>query len=163
MTGDTLNVFGPLGAELPGSNYPQLDVRNNHPCLDFDAAVDETCYFTGVLSRGYDGGGVTVTLHWAATSATSGAARWEIALERLTAQDIDSDGPASFKSAGTTTSGTSGIPNTTAIAFTSGSEMDSLAAGELFRLHVRRDADGTTGTDDMTGDAELLHVEIKET
>ena len=41
--------------------------------------------------------------------------------------------------------------------------MDSLAANESFRLKVTRDADGTTATDDMAGDAELLRVIIKET
>jgi hypothetical protein len=41
--------------------------------------------------------------------------------------------------------------------------MDSVAAGEIFRLKITRDADGTSGTDDLTGDAELLGVEVKET
>jgi len=30
-------------------------------------------------------------------------------------------------------------------------------------LKIRRDADGTAGTDDVTTDAELVAVEIKET
>jgi hypothetical protein len=41
--------------------------------------------------------------------------------------------------------------------------MDSLAVGEMFRLKIRRDADGSVGTDDVTTDAELVGVEIKET
>ena len=48
-------------------------------------------------------------------------------------------------------------------AFTDGAQMDSLSAGEAFRLKLRRDADGTSGTDDVTTDAELLLVEVKET
>lgn len=39
--------------------------------------------------------------------------------------------------------------------------MDSLAAGEAFRLKVTRDADNASDT--MAGDAELIGVEIKET
>jgi hypothetical protein len=41
--------------------------------------------------------------------------------------------------------------------------MDSLAAGEAYRLKIRRDADGTSGTDDITTDAELIAVNVKET
>lgn len=162
-SGNSLIGFSPLGAELPSANYPQFDVRNNHVVLDFDAAADETCYFSGVLPRHYAGGGITVALVWAATSATSGTCRWEAAIERVIGQDIDSDSFAAAKSAGGTANATSGVPTATTIAFTDGAEMDALAIGEAFRLLIRRDADGTTGTDDMTGDAELLGVEIRET
>jgi hypothetical protein len=47
----------------------------------------------------------------------------------------------------------------TSVAFTDGAEIDSLVAGEAFRLLVRRD----TATDTAAGDAELLRVELKET
>jgi hypothetical protein len=40
--------------------------------------------------------------------------------------------------------------------------MDSVAAGEPFRLLVRRDADGTSGTDDIATDAEVYRVVIRE-
>jgi hypothetical protein len=39
--------------------------------------------------------------------------------------------------------------------------MDSLAAGESFRLRIYRDADN--GSDTMTNDAELLRIEVRET
>jgi hypothetical protein len=51
----------------------------------------------------------------------------------------------------------------TTITFTDGADMDSLAAGEAFRLKIRRDADGTGGTDDITSDCELLRVVLRET
>ena len=41
---------------------------------------------------------------------------------------------------------------------TDGADMDSVAAGELFRLKVTRDAT----SDDASGDAELYAVEIRE-
>jgi hypothetical protein len=44
----------------------------------------------------------------------------------------------------------------------SNSEIDGLLKNETFRLLVRRDADGTTGTDDATGDAELAMVYLTE-
>jgi hypothetical protein len=161
-SGQTLLEFSPLGAETPATNFPQFDIRNNHPVLDFDQTTEETCYFTAVLPRNYDGAGVTVTLH--VTSAlTTGTSRWLVAFERLTAQDVDADGFATANSAACATNATAGIPTATTIAFTNGAQMDSVVGGDLFRLSVARDADGTTGTDDLAGDAELLMVEIRET
>ncbi len=165
-SGDTLLVFGPLNNEPPAAAYATFDTRNAHPTLDFDGATDEECVFTGVMPRNYAGGGLTVYLHASFTTATSGSCRWQADIERMDASslDIDADGfTGTFQSVGVTAPGTSGQIIVGAIAFTSGAQMDSLAAGEPFRLKIRRDADGTSGTDDITTDAELLAVEIKET
>ncbi len=162
-SGNTLATFFPCDNEPPASNYATLDTRNAHPVLDFDDSTDESAVFTGILPRHYGGGGITVYLHWAGTSATSGTARWAVSVEAIASQDIDSDGFASAQTAGGTANGTSGVETVTSIAFTDGAQMDSVAAGGAFRLKVTRDADGTSGTDDMTGDAELLAVEVKET
>jgi len=54
-----------------------------------------------------------------------------------------------------------GEPAYDTIAFTNGAQMDSLAAGESFRLRIYRDANN--GDDDMAGDAQLLRIEIQET
>lgn len=164
-SGDTLVTFGALDNEPPTSNFASIDTRNLHPCLDFDASTDESAVFSGVLPRNYAGGGITIRLYWAATSATTGTCRWSIAIERQDdeGQDLDSDSFATANTAGATAPATSGSLQYTDIAFTSGSQMDSLAVGERFRIKVMRDADGTSGTDDMTGDAELFAVEIRET
>lgn len=164
-SGDTLLILGPLGNEPPTSVPATLDLRNLHPVLDFDGAADEEAVWTAVLPRHYAGGGLTVTGFWAFTSATSGSLRMQAAIERIDASslDIDADSFASFQSAGGSAPGTSGQVIAVAVALTSGANMDSLAAGEAFRLKIRRDADGTSGTDDITTDAELLVVEIKET
>lgn len=163
-SGNILNVFTPGHNEPPASNPATPDTRNAISVLDFDPSTDEAAVFRGVLPDHYGGGGLTVEIYWMATSATSGACRWEAAIERDDlSTDHDSDSFASAQSAGTTASGTSGVAVKTSIAFTSGAQMDSLAASEPFRLKINRDANGTTGTDDMTGDAELLEVVVKET
>lgn len=162
-SGNTLVAFFPADNEPPSSAFATLDTRNGHPVLDFDAASDESAIFTGVLPRNYGGGGLTVYLHWAATSATSGAVVWNAAFERIGegSQDIDSDGFASAQAGTATAPGTSGNVDIQAITFTDGAQIDSLAVGESFRLKITRDADN--GSDTMTGDAELVAVEIKET
>lgn len=161
-SGDTLLTFTPLANQPPASTYATLDTRNSHPVLDFDAAADEVAIFGDVLPRHYSGGGLTVTLIWLATSATSGNVVWSVAIERRdTGTDLDADSFASAQTATAAAPGTSGAPAYTTIAFTSGAQMDSLAAGEAFRLKVSRT--GSSGSDTMTGDAELLAVEVKET
>jgi len=165
-SGDFMAVFHPHAAEPPTSNFATRDVRNAHRVLDFDATTDETAYFTGVLPANYAGGGLTVHLSVAASTATSGASRWQVNIERINSggPDIDADSfSGTDGSVGITANGTSGIPTEGTTTHTSGANMDSLAAGEPYRLRVKRDADGTSGTDDMTGDAELVALWITET
>jgi hypothetical protein len=158
-------LFSTLGNEPPASNPATPDLRNSHPVLDFDGSTDEEAVFSGVLSNDYGGGGLTIDTFWAFTSATSGSLRVQTAIERIDASslDIDADSFASFNSAGGTAPGTSGHVIKVTVTHASGAEMDSLAAGELFRLKVRRDADGTSGTDDIATDAELVYATVRET
>ena len=161
-SGDTLLVFSPLHNEPPASNAATLDLRNGHPCLDFDASTNESAIFSGVMPQHYGGGGVTVYLHYAMSSAEANTVDWDAAFERIgdQQQDLDSDGFAAANSVDdTTVPGTSGLVDVVSIAFTNGADMDSVAAGEAFRLKVTRDAT----SDDAAGDAELYKVELRET
>lgn len=161
---DSLLIFTPHSNEPPASAFATLDTRNGHLVLDFDGATDEEAVFPGILPNNYAGGGLTVTLFVMFTSATSGNSRWQAAIERHQASttDLDTDDFAAFQSNGVAAPGTSGEIVTCAITFTSGGQMDSLVAGESFRLKIRRDADGTSGTDDIASDAELLRVHVTE-
>ena len=158
-------VFTPLMNEPPASIFATLDTRNSHPTLDFLGTSDTEAVFTSRLPTGYGGGGLTVDTYWSFTSATSGSIRVQVAIERMdvSSLDISADSFAAFQSAGGTAPGTSGMIIKVTVTFTSGAQMDSLAAGEMFRVKIRRDADGTSGTDDITTDAELLCVVVKET
>lgn len=164
-SGNTLAVFTPQMATFPSSNFATPDLRNNHPVLDFDGATDEEVYFEGVMPAHYSAGSVVVDLYIALSSATSGTSRWQTDFERINSAgpDLDSDSfSGTFQSNGGAASGTSGIPTVISITHTNGAQLDSLAAGEPFRLKVRRDADGTSGTDDITTDAELVRVVLRE-
>jgi hypothetical protein len=154
----TYAVFTPLDNQPPASNFATLDTRNSIAVLDFDASTDESSVFVGVIPEGASlGSGLKIRISWMATSATSGACRWGVQIERMNT-DEDSDSFDTAATGGSTTNGTSGIVTTTEITVTT---IDSVAAGEPFRLKVFRDADGTSGTDDMTGDAELVAVEVR--
>jgi hypothetical protein len=161
-SGDTLAVFHPYNNEPPSSAYATLDIRNQHPCLDFDASANESAVFSSIMPQNYDGGGVTVYIHYAMSTAEANTVDWDAAFERIgdQQQDIDSDGFASVQSVDdTTVPGTSGNVDIVSIAFTNGAQMDSIAVGESYRLKITRDA----VSDDASGDAELFKVEIRET
>ena len=161
-SGNTLLVFLAEEGRPPGNGGATFDVRNNIACWDFDDTTGESVVFTGVLPRNYAGGGITVYLHWAATTATSGTGGWLVAFERIGdgQQDIDSDGFASAQTVtAATVPATSGHVKITNVAVSDGANMDSVAVGELFRLKVTRDV----ANDTATGDLELYAVELKET
>lgn len=161
-SGDTLVVFTPAANEPPTSAFATIDTRNAHPVLDFDDAVNESSIFTFILPRHYGGGGLTLLLHYAMSTATSGDIDWDGAIERIgdQQQDIDSDSFAAAQSVdNTTVPGTSGLVDIVSITFTNGPQMDSLAVGESGRVKLTRDA----VSDTAAGDAELVAAELKET
>ena len=164
-SGDTLCVFFPADGEPPSSNYATLDLRSGVLVLDFDDSTDESMHFAGFMPRHYDGGGITVTVGWMATTATSGTISLDVGFKSVTddADDLDSKSFAAVNNANPTTASATGEVDYIAITFTDGADMDSVAAGEYFRMIVTRDANGTTSTDDLSGDMELVFVEIKET
>ncbi len=161
-SGDTLLIFTPLHNEPPAANAATIDLRNQRPVLDFDPTTNESAVLGSVMPRNYAGGGVTVYLHYAMSSATANTIDWDVAFERVGDQqlDIDADSFAAVNSVdNTTVPGTSGNVDIVNVPFTDGADMDSVAVGEAFRLQVSRDAPN----DSATGDAELVRVEVKET
>lgn len=167
-SGDTLAYLSPLNNEPPSSAYATLDVRAGaaaaqHHVLDFDDGTDESAEFGFFMPRHYAGGGITVTIGWAATSATSGNCIWDVAFKSVSddADDLDTKAFAAANSVTDATASASGEAAYATVTFTDGADMDSIAAGEYGRMRITRDADNASDT--MTGDAELVFVEIKET
>lgn len=161
-SGNTLCKYFPADNEPPAANYATFDLRNGHPVLDFDATTQEAAIFTDVLPRNYSGGGITVYIHYAMTSAITGTCGWDVSFERIgdAQQDTDSDGFATAQTVtAVTVDGTSGNVDIVNVAVSNGANMDSIAVGESFRLRVRRDV----ANDTAAGDAELVAVELKET
>jgi hypothetical protein len=161
-TGDTLAIFTPRGYEPPTANYATLDTRNAHSVLDFDTTTQETAIWSGVMPYNYGGGNLTVYVHSSLTSATSGTVGWDVTFERVGngSQDTDADGFATAQTiTAATVPATSGnvlIQNVVCTAGAAGT--DSIAAGEKFRLRVRRDV----ANDTAAGDAEVHAVVVRE-
>lgn len=162
-SGQTLVVLPTVANVPPAASFATFDTRNRHVVVDFDAASNESAVFPAVLPRSYQGGGITATLVWAASTATSGVCRWLAAFERLQDEttDIDSDSFGASQPINANAPAISGTPQYSEIAFTDGAQIDGILAGEAFRLKITRDA--TNAADTMAGDAELLRVELRET
>jgi len=153
----TLARFTPRENQPPATAFATLDTRNSIAVLDFDAATDESAIFSGVIPENANlASGLQIRLAWMATSATSGNCRWGVQIERCTT-DLDADSFDTATEATGAANGTSGIATITSITVTA---IDGLTAGDTFRIRVFRNADDATN-DTMTGDAELIAVEVR--
>jgi hypothetical protein len=155
--GGTLAVFSAMDNQPPASAFATFDTRNAIAVLDFDDSSEESAIFVGAIPEGAIlASGLTIRIHWAATTATSGNVRWGAALMRGNT-DIDSDSFDTAVEAHSAANGTSGIITITEITLTT---IDSIAAGDSYRLKIYRDVSDTTN-DTVTGDAELVAVEVR--
>lgn len=169
-SGNTLNTATAQSFVPPATLYATMDTRaggstpnESDPVADFDDSTIEytDCYLE--FPRNYAGGGVTLTLKWMATTATTGDVVWGAAFRRIAddAEDIDASHAYDYNDVTATTASATGEYKYTDITFTDGADMDSLAVGESFILRIRRNA--TSGSDTMTGDAELAAFSLRET
>jgi hypothetical protein len=160
-SGDTLCIFVPYQNEPPSSNYATLGLRNLHPVLQFDDTTAESAIFTALMPQNYSNSiGVTVYVTGAAVAIT-GTMGWTVEFERMdSAMDVDSDGFASAQTiTATTVPGTAGQALVLNVAVTKGPNMDSIVAGDMFRIRIKRDV----ANDTATGDVHLLGIEVRET
>lgn len=153
-------VFTPESAHFPSSNPAALTLINRRPVLAFDAATDESAYWTGIAPQGLTGT-ITAIVHYIMASATSGVVYFQAALEAITPGDaVDLDAGDSFDTANSgngTVPATAGYEQSISITMTNA---DSIAAGDYFRLRLNRDADNASDT--ASGDVYVLGVELRD-
>jgi hypothetical protein len=138
-------------AQFLASAFPQY-VKNNGtnfpvPGLAFDASTDEAAFWHFV-ARNYGSGNLTLALYWYADTITPDT----------DTQDVETKALATLTFVQDTHLGTTGQRvHKCSITI---SNLDSLANGDVCTLRLARDANGTNATDDMTGDAILVGVEL---
>lgn len=148
--GGPATLAAPLSIRAGGSTPAE-----QNKIFAFDAATIWYRDFHCELSPSYSGGGLTFRLKGSAASATTNEARMGLAIRRLAddAEDSDTSHTYDFNYLDITAPSVAGELTYDEIAFTSGADMDSLAAGETFILRVTREA--THANDDMAGNFEL--------
>ncbi len=154
----TYAMFTPLDNQPPAANYATISTRNSIAILAFDDSTGESAIFNGICPENAQlSSGLIVRIHWVAASATTGDCVWEVSFMAMNSTtDIDADSFDTAASGTTTTAGTAGFTNVTAITITT---IDSLAAGQAYRLKVARTPGA--GGDDMVGDAQVHSVEVR--
>jgi len=155
------DIVGMIYAVVPPATaYATPDARaggstpnESFPVWDFDDTTQEHLDVHCVLSPTYGGNGLTIRIYWSATSATTNNCVWNAAIRRINddAEDIDTSQTYDYNAVTALTANVSGEVAYDEITFTSGADMDSLAAGEQFVLRIRRDA--SNASENMTGDA----------
>ena len=168
MTGADKTKLNGLGAEslywtandaiFPATTPAAATSRNGHALIAFDDTTAEAIVLEGVVPAGYAGAALEVQIHWVAETAIVDDVRWGASFERNNT-DIDSDSFAAQQVTDDTTSGTSGIPTVTTIAFTQ-AQADGIVGGDSFRLEIERVAGATE--DDMADDAQIMRIVLVE-
>lgn len=148
-------------ASFPASGYATLDTRNTHPVLDFSTGTtNRRCFFQGVIPDNYDGEDIEVVLFMTMTSATSGSIVMSVRIENMSGLDITSDSfTAGYPNATIAVPSPAGTMFEATITLT-GANLDSVAAGNPFRIEVLRDTPNRAG-DTASGDMELHLVEMR--
>lgn len=155
----TIARFTASDNQPPASLYAQLDTRNSILVLAFDVSTEEYSVFSGVIPENAStANGLVVRINWMGATATSGNVVWGVQFEKMnTDEDADSWSAAATNVLNpTAANATSGIPSITSITSTT---IDSLVAGDFYRLRVYRVA--ADPADSMLGDAQLISVEVQ--
>lgn len=126
--------------------------------LDFDPDTDEYAQWSVWMPDDWDGGTVTAKFAWSAATG-SGDVIWGLQGRSYANDDVIDAAWGTAQTVTDTLTATgdmcySGVTSAITLAGTP-------AAGEFVQFRVYRDADN--GSDTMTGDAEVLAIEIKET
>ncbi|MDH4139077.1 MAG: hypothetical protein OEV43_00720, partial [Coriobacteriia bacterium] len=160
----TYAAFTPLDNQPPTSAYATLDTRTSGVAvLDYDQAALESAIFVGCLPEAaVTTSGLKVRLAWTADTVTNtDAVVWAIQWQRIdTATDLDADAFSNTVTATAAASGTAGVPVITEITITGTANLDSIVAGDFYRIKISRD--GTNASDTLTNDACLVAVEIRD-
>lgn len=148
----------------PSSAHPDRGVVQNRTYWAFDASTVESIKTKAfVMPAAYTGSGtLKVDIFYAMASATSGKVDFEVSVEAITPADtVDTDSAESFdavNAANETVPGTAGYISKLTITL---ANKDSVAAGDMVRLRLERDADDATD-DTATGDARVYTVRLYE-
>jgi hypothetical protein len=156
--------FTPLDNQPQTSAFATLDTRDSGVAvLDFDPAALEAATFLGVLPEAaVTTNGLKIRLAWTADTVTNtDAVVWGIQFQRVdTSTDLDTDAFSNTVTATASASGTAGVPVITEITVTGTAALDSIVAGDFYRIRISRD--GTAASDALTADACLVGVEIRD-
>lgn len=160
----------PQGAVLDDNSPPALSVSESAGAgtsrkyfLSFDATTDEIVYWSFVVPSDMAAGDWLLDVYWITNDVgATETACWGAALSATTEGDADSLGEdavdtINYACEDVNTTEANRLIQTTITM----SSIDSVAGNDFVTLALRRDADSTGGTDDLTSDATGITARIR--
>jgi len=136
------------------------------PVLTFNDTAEEAAVTPEVVmpqgTGGYGGGTLKADIHYF-TDGGTGNLDWEVCVEATT-PDVDllnMEAASGWDSANAFTDAVAGVQPYPRVATVTLANKDGVAAGDIVRFGIRRDADDGTN-DTVVGDVRLMAVEIWE-
>jgi hypothetical protein len=130
----------------------------------FDAATDEHLWWSFRMPVDYASGG-TVKILGMANATTATVARLGVKIGAVTPADADTpvEHAEATATTGSWTTNTTEARRLVETSIDCSSNLDSVAAGDLVFVVIYRDADATSGTDDLAVDWELVTASFEYT
>ncbi len=159
----TLITYDAASFHLPSSAAPGLDVVQNRTFLAFDDTTVENAKTRPATMPGqYAAGTLKCSIYYTMATATADDVEFEVSVEAITDADaFDLDGAEDFDSVNSITATVPGTAGYLDVLTGTLTNKDLVAAGDLMRIKLERDADDATN-DDATGDCRVYAVEIWE-
>lgn len=155
-----IESFGPV----PGAALPELKSAGSSIAAlsySFDAGADEAIQRVIPRAVSYGSGNITVRVLWYGDTATSGDVVFGASIAAITpntdTQDAETDSWATENTVTDSHLGTTA--HRLHEASITVSNLDSLADGDYLALRIRRL--GTSGSDTMSGDAQVVGVVVE--
>ena len=157
----TSYILLPIPGEFDDTAPPGIAYTVNLPRVLFDDTTPEIMYWQFRLPGNYASGPV-LKCQYTMSSATSGTVEFEASIWAISdgdSADVDTESYDTVNTGSATVPGTAGYLDEISITMTNA---DSMAAGDLVRLQLARDADDGTN-DTATGDLELRVLSLEYT
>lgn len=155
-----------------GNAAPQLtrvqgtesNPKKHYLAIAYDAATDEHAWWTFRMPANWASGG-TVKIQWQANATTSTTVRWGVRIGAVTPADADTPNEHATTTAttGASSTNTTEANRLVECSIDCSANLDGLATGDLVFVVIYRDADGTSGTDDLAVDASLIAAALEYT
>lgn len=146
--------------DLPSSNAPAAACYGtNYPrgVLDFNDSTDQTAYTSVVLPNPWTGA-LYADIYWLAT-ATTNEVQWGVQVACAGSSEPSDPSFLTASTVSTTVDATTTDITKSSVAI---STLTNCAAGEQLHVKLYRDADAGGGVDDLSGNARLVRVVLRQ-
>ena len=163
-TNDDLFQVTMHASNVESSAFASLDENNDQLVANFDDSTEERLLFGPFFRpRKYEGNGWTLRLMWTTATGNSGNVVWGAEARRLQDDDASNDLAGTYDTQRTVTGDAPSAAGEVVYdeIDLGDADLDGVLEGEAVQIRISREA--ANGSDTLTGDAQLIAIEIYET